>query len=137
MKFGFSLLGLSPRWYAETARAVEELCFDSVWVQDHVVFPAELPSTYPYSADGSVGFGPETPLLDPWIALTTIANATTNVRLGSNIYILPLRSPFVTAGLPSRWIESLEDASSWGQELAGLSPSTTPSASHGRAAGSA
>lgn len=97
MKFGFSLLGLSPRWYAETARTAEELGFDSVWVQDHVLFPADMPNTYPYSEDGNPGFGPNTPLIDPWIALTTIANATETIRLASNVYLLPLRSPFVTA----------------------------------------
>lgn len=97
MKFGFSLLGLSPRWYAEAARAAEALGFDSAWVQEHVVFPAQMPSTYPYSEDGSPGVGPRTPLIDPWIALTTVANATETLRLASNVYVLPLRSPFVTA----------------------------------------
>ena len=97
MKFGFSLLGLSPRWYGEVARGAEEAGFDSVWVQEHVVFPAEMPNTYPYSKDGSPGIGPRTPLIDPWIALTTIANATQKLRLASNVYVLPLRSPFVTA----------------------------------------
>ena len=97
MKFGFSLLGLSPRWYAEVARAAEAAGFDSVWVQEHVVFPAEMPHTYPYSDDGNPGIASKTPLIDPWIALTTIANATESVRLASNVYVLPLRSPFVTA----------------------------------------
>jgi probable F420-dependent oxidoreductase len=97
VKFGFSLLGLSPRWYAEVARAAEAAGFDSVWVQEHVVFPAEMPHTYPYSDDGNPGIASKTPLIDPWIALTTIANATESVRLASNVYVLPLRSPFVTA----------------------------------------
>ena len=97
MEFGFSTLGLSPRWYAEVARAAEDAGFDSVWVQEHVVFPAEMPHTYPYAADGNPGITPRTPLIDPWIALTTIANATERVRLASNVYVLPLRSPFVTA----------------------------------------
>jgi probable F420-dependent oxidoreductase len=90
-------LGLSPRWYAEVARAAEAAGFDSVWVQEHVVFPAEMPHTYPYSDDGNPGIASKTPLIDPWIALTTIANATESVRLASNVYVLPLRSPFVTA----------------------------------------
>jgi probable F420-dependent oxidoreductase len=90
-------LGLSPRWYAEVARAAEAAGFDSVWVQEHVVFPAEMPHTYPYSDDGNPGIASKTPLIDPWIALTTIANATESVRLAPNVYVLPLRSPFVTA----------------------------------------
>jgi probable F420-dependent oxidoreductase len=56
-----------------------------------------MPHTYPYSDDGNPGIASKTPLIDPWIALTTIANATESVRLASNVYVLPLRSPFVTA----------------------------------------
>lgn len=97
MQFGFSLLGLSPRWYAEVAQSAEELGFDSIWVQEHVVFPAQMPNTYPYSDDGNPGITARTPLIDPWVALTTIANATQSIRLASNVYVLPLRSPFVTA----------------------------------------
>jgi len=37
------------------------------------------------------------PWLDPWITLTYLAAATTRVLLGTDVYILPLRDPFVTA----------------------------------------
>ena len=46
---------------------------------------------------GSAGFSPRTPLIDVWIALTTVANATERVRLATNVYLLPLREPLLTA----------------------------------------
>jgi probable F420-dependent oxidoreductase len=97
VKFGFSLLGLSLRWYPEVARAAEAAGFDSIWVQDHVVFPAQMPSEYPYSENGDPGFDARTPLIDPWIALTSVANATQDVGLATNVYVAALRAPLVTA----------------------------------------
>ena len=64
---------------------------------DHVVFPARVDSAYPYSPDGSFPFPLDTPLYDPWVVLTTIAAATTTIKLGTAVYVLPLRHPFVTA----------------------------------------
>jgi probable F420-dependent oxidoreductase len=97
VKFGFSLLGLSPRWYAQVARAAEAAGFDSVWMQDHVVFPAQVPAHYPYSESGDAGIDPRTPLIDTWIALTIVALATESVTLATNVYVAALRAPLVTA----------------------------------------
>jgi probable F420-dependent oxidoreductase len=90
------LIGLSPRHYAEVAGAAETAGFESIWLPDHLAFPAEIPPQYPYTDDGESGFPPGTPLLDPWTSLAFIAGVTTTVRLGTHIYILPLRHPFVT-----------------------------------------
>src|SRR5687767_9319944 len=49
--------------------AAEALGFDSVWVSDHVVLPARIDSTYPYSPDGTFHSGPTTPYLE---SLTTL-----------------------------------------------------------------
>src|SRR5438046_290129 len=56
-------------------------------------------SRYPYSADGVPPFAPDAPHLDPLILLTHVAAATSRIRLGTNIYLLPLRHPLVTARL--------------------------------------
>lgn len=91
------MLGLSPRWYVPVAQAAESMGAESVWTQDHVVFPAAMPATYPYTENGDPGFAPTTPLFDVWVALSTIAATTSTLRLATNVYILPLRSPFITA----------------------------------------
>jgi probable F420-dependent oxidoreductase len=97
MKFGLSLTGYAPRFYPDIARAAEDNGFDSVWMSEHLVFPGEIPGTYPYSEDGFPGVTSDTALFDPWIVLASIAQATQKIRLGTNVYILPLRHPIVTA----------------------------------------
>jgi probable F420-dependent oxidoreductase len=97
VKFGLTMVGLRPRWYAEVAQHAEAAGFESVWFGEHLVLPAELPSTYPYSESGAAPLTPDTPLYDPWVMLAGIATATTTLRLGTNVYVLPLRHPLVTA----------------------------------------
>ena len=56
MQFGIHLLGLGRRASVEdfmsAAQAAEDLGYHSVWINDHVVIPADFSSPYPYSADG-------------------------------------------------------------------------------------
>ncbi|TFV86416.1 LLM class F420-dependent oxidoreductase [Blastococcus sp. CT_GayMR16] len=97
MKFGLTLVGLRPRWYTDVARQVEAAGFESVWFGEHLVLPATLPSTYPYASDGNAPITPDSPLYDAFVMLAGIATATTTLRLGTNVYVLPLRHPLVTA----------------------------------------
>lgn len=97
MKFGLSMFGLSPRYYPEIAAAAEANGFESVWIPEHLVLPAQMPSTYPYTNTGLPPIDPATPMYDPWVVLATVAQATSTIRLGTNVYILPLRHPLVTA----------------------------------------
>lgn len=97
MKFGLSLFGLSPRYYPEIAAAAEANGFESVWIPEHLVLPATMPPSYPYTETGYPPIEPSTPMFDPWVVLSLIAEATTTIRLATNVYILPLRHPLVTA----------------------------------------
>ena len=97
MKFGLPFFGLSPRHYASVARAAEDNGFESVWMPEHLVIPAEMPATYPYTESGFPPITPETPLYDPWVVLGSVASATETIRLATNVFILPLRHPIATA----------------------------------------
>ncbi len=97
INIGFSIFGLKPTALLKVTARAEELGFGSVWVGEHLVFPAEIPATYPYSASGRAPINPESPLLDPFVVLSFIAAATKKMKLGTGVYILPLRNPFVTA----------------------------------------
>jgi probable F420-dependent oxidoreductase len=99
MKVGIALFRLRPEAMATVARRAEALGFESVWVPEHLVLPARITSRYPYSADGVPPFSTDAPHLDPLILLTHVAAATSTIRLGTNIYLLPLRHPLVTARL--------------------------------------
>ena len=94
---GVSLIGLSPRHFAEVSAAAEAAGFDSIWLPDHLVYPVDIPAQYPYSESGESGFPATTALFDPWISLAYVACATKRVRLSTHVYVLPLRPLFVTA----------------------------------------
>jgi probable F420-dependent oxidoreductase len=97
VKFGLSMFGLSPRYYPEIAAAAEANGFESVWMPEHLVLPAEVPPTYLYTESGYPPIDSRTPMFDPWVVLATVAEATSTIRLATNVYILPLRHPLVTA----------------------------------------
>ncbi len=77
--------------HAETAG------FDSLWFPEHVVFFPTYTSKYPYSEDGSPGFGKRAGVYDPLFAATVAAGATEHVRVGTAVLILPQRNPVVLA----------------------------------------
>ena len=97
MHFGFSLGRVRPRFYRAIASRADELGFESLWVPEHLVFPADLRSASPYAPPGSPPLNPDTPALDPFALLSHLAAVTQRIRLGTAVYILPLRNPFVTA----------------------------------------
>jgi probable F420-dependent oxidoreductase len=97
MKIGVPLFRIRPEQAQAVARRAEALGFESVWVPEHVVFPPRFESRYPYAADGIPPITPESPLLDPLLLLTHVAAATSTIRLGTNIYLVPLRHPLLTA----------------------------------------
>ena len=97
MELGLNLVMVRPADMPGIAARAEALGYGSVFVPDHVVFPVQVDSPYPYSPDGSFPFALDTPLYDPWVVLGTIAAATSTIKLGTGVYVLPLRHPFVTA----------------------------------------
>ncbi len=97
------------------ATSAERLGFESVWTFEHVVVPEHYESKYPYNASGSMGAPPETPFVDPLIALTAIAARTSTLRLGTGVNILSQSNPLYLA----KQAASL-DALSRGRLLLGL-----------------
>ncbi len=99
MKVGIPLFLLRPEQLVPVARRAEELGFESVWAAEHLVFPTRFESRYPYTESGVPPVKPETPLLDPLLILAQVAAVTSRIRIGTNIYLLPLRHPILTARL--------------------------------------
>ena len=97
MRFGLSVSGVSPRHYAALAQEAEALGFESIWVPDHLVFPEALPADYLYTEDGVPPIDASTAVYDPWVLLGAMAAVTERIRFGTNVYVLPLRHPVVTA----------------------------------------
>jgi probable F420-dependent oxidoreductase len=78
-----------PATLAAAAGAAEAAGFDSVWAGEHVVLPDPQVPPSP--------MGPQDRALDPLLALTWAAAATSTVRLATGIVILPQRNPVVLA----------------------------------------
>ena len=101
MKFGIGFANILHWTTAEGAvefgQAAEAAGFDSIWTVEHVVYPDSYASEYPYDPTGRMPMTPDTPLPDPLIWLTWAATATTTLRLGTGILILPQRNPVVLA----------------------------------------
>jgi probable F420-dependent oxidoreductase len=86
-----------PTHYCALARAAEDAGFDALAVSDHVVHPETITSRYPYTADGTPRFQPDTPWPDPWVAIGAMSAVTERLRFLTNIFVLPLRNPFLVA----------------------------------------
>jgi probable F420-dependent oxidoreductase len=96
MTYGVVFTGYGPMADPEKlrrlARKADQLGFDSLWLYDHVTFPARIPETY-----GKIVFTPETPFLDPLATLSFLAAETKQIRLGTGILLAALRHPLLVA----------------------------------------
>lgn len=99
MRYGFYLPTRGPTATREgilaLAREGERLGLDSAMVADHIVFPVESQSPYPYTVDGrhpSAGDALET-----FSILAVVAGATERLRLVTSVLVLPYRNPVLTA----------------------------------------
>jgi probable F420-dependent oxidoreductase len=79
------------------AQQAEKLGYESVWTFEHVIVPENYESKYPYHPSGKMGAAPDTPFVDPLIALTAVATATTTLRLGTGVNILSQVNPLYMA----------------------------------------
>jgi probable F420-dependent oxidoreductase len=114
MWFGVPLTG-EVQQLGALALAAEQAGADSAWVPEHLVWPVDVASPYPYTADGRPPVVEGFPTYDPWVLLASVAAVTSTILLGTSVYILPLRDPHVTA----RAVGTL-DAVSGGRALLGV-----------------
>ena len=97
MKFAQALIGLPSADYTAVAVAAEAAGFDSVALSDHVVYPEQLDSKYPYTDNGVPQYNPEWDFPDPWVAVGAMAAVTERLRFFTNVFVLPARNPFLAA----------------------------------------
>jgi probable F420-dependent oxidoreductase len=96
MKFGVALGLLNPRFHLEATREAERLGFESAWLPEHLIFPVDLRGS-PHPGSDSPPVPASTPVYDCFAYLCFLAGHTTEIRLGSHVYNLALRHPFVGA----------------------------------------
>jgi probable F420-dependent oxidoreductase len=97
MKVSVRCFGFPLTWYRPIAETAEQEGFHGLWIPDHVVSPTLADGAYPYSSHGRPSFDPATPFADPLVMAGHLAAATSRIRLGIGVYVLPLRHPLIAA----------------------------------------
>ncbi len=97
MQFSIALAFNAPDQWIPLARAADEAGFHSVVVSDHLIYPADLKTPYPYTSSGEPRWDRDTAWPDPMIAAGAIAAATERLHVLTSIYLMSLRHPVVAA----------------------------------------
>jgi len=96
MKFGIALGRLNPAFFVEATLAAERLGYESVWLPEHLIFTSKM-SRSPHPGESHPPVPPETPIFDAFAYLAFLAGKTERIRLGTHVYNIGLRHPFVAA----------------------------------------
>ena len=96
MKFGVALGRLNPAFFVPVVDEAERLGFESVWLPEHLVFPIEMGGS-PFAGEEHPPVPPSTPVFDAFAYLSFLAGRTEHVKLGTHVYLLGLRHPFISA----------------------------------------
>jgi len=96
VKLGIALGRLDPRHFLECTLEGERLGYESVWLPEHLILP-ETMSGSPHAGAAHPPIPPTTPVFDAFVQLAFLAAHTRRIRLGTGIFNIGLRHPFVTA----------------------------------------
>jgi probable F420-dependent oxidoreductase len=93
MKFWVATAWMEPTELIGLSRLLDDAGMHGLMVSDHLVYPRELVSKYPYSPheDGRPIWEPETVWPDPWVTIGAMAAVTEQLRFTTNIYVAPMR----------------------------------------------
>jgi probable F420-dependent oxidoreductase len=101
MRIGLHALGIGPGARREiidaVATAAEAEGYGTLWAGEHIVLVDHGVSRYPYSADGQIAVPAGADWLDPLIALSFAAAATSTIRLATGVLLIPEHQPVALA----------------------------------------
>jgi probable F420-dependent oxidoreductase len=97
MKFTLAIAMCDPAHYLPLAQAAERAGWDAVAIPDGPFYPERVGAGYPYTPDGSRFWAPETPFLDPWVAIPAMAAVTSRLFFYTMVLKLPIRQPLLVA----------------------------------------
>jgi probable F420-dependent oxidoreductase len=99
MKIGFlTVVNEYSAGPASLARKAEALGFESVWVPDHAIIPVHTTTPLPETQPGQ-GQIPDvySHMCDPFVAMSMMAAATSRLKVGTGVCLVPERNPIITA----------------------------------------
>lgn len=125
MKFGIHLGSVNAKFWGDVAVEADRLGFESLWVPEHVVVPLDA-SGSPHQGSEHPPIPSDIPIYDALGVLCYLAARTSQIRLGTHVFNIGLRHPFLTAraattvdalsggrfnlGIGSSWLRSEWDA---------------------------
>lgn len=105
MEFGYTIPSRGPLAKPDVVSRIaqygESVGFSILGASDHVVFPSNIESTYPYSESGRISRLGNGEILDPLILLTYIAGQTKKVKLLTSVMVVPHRPAVLAAKMIS------------------------------------
>jgi probable F420-dependent oxidoreductase len=96
VKLGITFGRLNPAYWEEVAVAADELGYESVWLPEHLVFPLQVEGQL-IPGEEHPPVAPTIPIYEPCAYLSYLAAKTERIRLGTFVYLLGIRHPFVSA----------------------------------------
>jgi alkanesulfonate monooxygenase SsuD/methylene tetrahydromethanopterin reductase-like flavin-dependent oxidoreductase (luciferase family) len=102
MKIGMNYRNWGPHATRDNllacARIADESTLDSIWVNDHIGFPAG-------DWDNVYGISPEVgSMIDPFATMAFLSAVTSRITFGSAVIVGPYRPPLPTA----KWLQSIQ-----------------------------
>lgn len=102
MEYAFGVLAqgvfANPTNLSLLAHRGEELGFETMWVNDHILMPLSINSSYPYTDSGQFNeFGDKGDYLEQLTVLSFLASLTSRIRLLTSVMVVPYRDPVLTA----------------------------------------
>jgi probable F420-dependent oxidoreductase len=95
MKIGITvMLTESTPDAATVARKCESIGFESMFLPEHSIIPVAFKSAYPNGGELPESYAH---IVDPFIALATAASATSRIKLGTAICLVPEHNPIMLA----------------------------------------
>ena len=87
----------TPAMIADFGVRAEQAGLDSIWMGEHVLLFDEMENPYPGSRDGRIPVPEGGGMLDTVATFGFLASATSSIRLGTGICLVPQRNPVYTA----------------------------------------
>ena len=89
MKFWCATAFMQSKELVHIAQLLDEAGYHGLMISDHLVYPKELSSKYPYSPhpDGRPIWDAETSWPDPWVLIGAMSSVTKQLNFTTNVYI--------------------------------------------------
>lgn len=97
MKFVMSTSFSTVAHLTELAPVADDTGWEAMSFSDHIVHPEKINTPYPYTENGERRWEAFTDWPDPWVMVGALASLTKRLKFTNNIFVLPMRNPFLVA----------------------------------------